>query len=66
MSEAQPSGLVVVPGKVKAIGWLHLLGGIPNLAWGLFWTLYGGVAGLASFGIGLIFCGIWVNTHRRA
>lgn len=53
--EAQP-GAPLMPGKVKAIGWLHLVGGLSNLAWGAFWTLYGGIAALGTFGLGLIFC----------
>lgn len=54
--QGQPAGPAVMPGKVKAIGWLHLFGGISNLCWAGFWTLYGGVGGILTFGVGLIFC----------
>ena len=56
MSELQPVDPSVMPGKVKAIGVLHLVGGLSNLAWGLFWTLYGGIAAIGTFGIGIVFC----------
>ncbi len=45
-----------VPGKVQAIGIFHLVGGIMNLLLCLFWGAYGLIGGLATFGIGLVFC----------
>lgn len=44
------------PGKVQAIGVMHLIGGILNVLSALFWVIYGAMMGLATFGIGLIGC----------
>lgn len=58
MNDLEPgnAGRPEMPSKVKAIGWLHLFGAVSNIGWGLFWTLYGGIAALGTFGLGLIFC----------
>lgn len=44
------------PGKVQAIGVMHLIGGILNLLSAVFWVFYGSMMGLATFGIGLVGC----------
>lgn len=44
------------PGKVQAIGIMHLVGGIMNMLLCLLWSFEGLVGGIATFGIGLIFC----------
>ncbi|MES2641188.1 MAG: hypothetical protein V4850_16990 [Myxococcota bacterium] len=44
------------PGKVQAIGVMHLIGGIFNLIGALTWTMFGLSWGLATFGLGLVFC----------
>lgn len=44
------------PGKVQAIGIMHLIGGILNLLSAVFWLFYGSMMGLATLGIGLIGC----------
>ncbi len=45
-----------VPGKVQAIGIMHLVGGILNILIGLIWAATGLFSGLLTFGIGLIYC----------
>ena len=44
------------PGKVQAIGAMHLVAGIMNVIASLFWALYGVLMGVATFGVGLLFC----------
>jgi hypothetical protein len=44
------------PGKVQAIGVMHLIGGILNLMLALFWGIYGAATGVLTFGIGLFLC----------
>lgn len=45
-----------VPGKVQALGIMHLVGGILNIIIGLIWAGTGLLTGLMTFGIGLIYC----------
>jgi hypothetical protein len=44
------------PGKVQAIGIMHLIGGLLNVVMSLFWLFYGVVSGALTFGVGLVFC----------
>lgn len=44
------------PGKVQALGIMHLIGGILNIIMSLFWAFYGLFTGAMTFGIGLAFC----------
>ena len=44
------------PGKVQAMGIMHLIGGIMNIILALIWGAYGLLTGLMTFGIGLIVC----------
>lgn len=44
------------PGKVQAIGVLHLIGGILNILLAFFWGIYGLATGVVTFGIGLLLC----------
>ncbi len=57
---SSPPGRVPVavrpPGKVVAIGIMHLVSGLLNLLLALFWFFQGFVGGLASFGIGFVLC----------
>ena len=46
----------VVPGKVQAIGIMHIIGGIMNLILALIWGVYGLLTGVMTFGIGLVIC----------
>jgi hypothetical protein len=51
-----PPSVPQVPGKVQAIGILHLVGGILNAMAAVFWLLYGFIAGIGTFGVGLVIC----------
>lgn len=53
MDELTP---VQPPGKVQAIGAMHLVAGILNVLAAFFWTIYGLLMGVATFGVGLLFC----------
>lgn len=44
------------PGKVQAIGIMHLVGGILNIIMALFWGVYGLATGVMTLGIGLVVC----------
>lgn len=53
MTDLEPR---LVPGKVQAIGIMHLVGGIMNIIASMVWALYGLLTGIATFGIGLVVC----------
>jgi hypothetical protein len=44
------------PGKVQALGIMHLIGGILNIIASLAWAAAGLLTGIMTFGIGLIYC----------
>lgn len=44
------------PGKVQAIGVLHLLGGVLNLVSALFWMVYGAMITVGTLGLGFLAC----------
>ncbi len=44
------------PGKVQAIGVMHLIGGIFNVIMSLIWGFLGLSTAVFTFGIGLIYC----------
>jgi hypothetical protein len=44
------------PGKVQAIGVMHLVGGIFNVLVALVWAFMGVGTALFTFGVGLLYC----------
>ena len=50
------NALAKPPGKVQAIGIMHLIGGILNIFGALAWAAGGFLNGLMTFGIGCIRC----------
>ncbi|MDP2311385.1 MAG: hypothetical protein Q8P41_00655 [Pseudomonadota bacterium] len=48
--------LAAPPGKVQAIGVMHLIGGIFNLIIAAMWVLAGLSWGVATLGIGFVMC----------
>ncbi len=44
------------PGKIQAIGVMHLVGGIMNVTMALVWGFLGLSTALFTFGIGLLYC----------
>jgi hypothetical protein len=44
------------PGKVQAIGYMHLIAGILNLLWAAGLSIYGLLMGIATLGFGLFIC----------
>jgi len=50
------NALAKPPGKVQAIGIMHLIGGILNIFGALAWAAGGFLNGLMTFGIGCILC----------
>ena len=51
-----PPKSIPKPGKVQAIGIMHLVSGILNLLWGIGYVFYGLIMGLTTLGIGLVCC----------
>jgi hypothetical protein len=44
------------PGKVQAIGILHLIAGVLNLLGAIGWAIYGALFTLGTFGLGFFTC----------
>ncbi|HCP48078.1 MAG TPA: hypothetical protein DIU15_18715 [Deltaproteobacteria bacterium] len=56
MSVEAPQPSIPKPGKVQAIGIMHLVSGILNLLWSVGYILNGLVVGIGTLGLGLICC----------